>query len=145
MKRFSLVTLLLCVLSLTAFARRGKQPIAFTALPQNVQTEVLKNFMEDQVQIITSEKKVGRKEYEFMMADETVIMYDNKAQLRKVKNPQGIKDLFVPENILQYVQKTFPNATITKYSHDRLKQEVELNDKMELVFNNWGTFLRIED
>jgi hypothetical protein len=133
------------VVTLGAFAR-GKQPITFAKLPQAVQETVLVNFTQDQIQLITSEKTLPKHyEYTFVMADGTKLECTSKAQLRKVSNKNGIKEAFVPEIILTYVHETFPNATITEYKRETMKQEIELNDKMDLVFNTKGQFLRIDD
>ena len=125
---------------------RGKQPISFQKLPQNVQENVLANFAEDQIQLITSEKTMPKHyKYVLNMADGTKLECNNKAQLRKVSNKNGIKEVFVPENILTYVHETFPNATITEYKRESMKQEIELNDKMDLIFSKNGKFIRIDD
>ena len=130
---------------LGAFAR-GKQPITFQKLPQNVQETVLVNFTQDQFQLITSEKTMPKHyKYVFIMEDGTKLECNNKAQLRKVSNKNGIKEAFVPEIILTYVHETFPNATITEYKRETMKQEIELNDKMDLIFSNKGQFIRIDD
>ena len=136
---------LMSVVTLGAFAR-GKQPMTFQKLPQVVQEAVLVNFTQDQIQLITSEKTMPKHyKYVFNMADGTKLECNNKAQLRKVSNKNGIKEAFVPENILTYVHETFPNATITEYKRETMKQEVELNDKMDLIFSKKGTFIRIDD
>ena len=49
---------LVSLFCLTAFAR-GKQPVSFAKMPEVLQTEILKNFTEDQVQLITSEKTMN--------------------------------------------------------------------------------------
>jgi hypothetical protein len=144
MKRILFIALM-SVVTLSAFAR-GKQPITFAKLPQAVQETVLVNFTQDQIQLITSEKTLPKHyKYTFVMADGTKLECTNKAQLRKVSNKNGIKEAFVPEIILTYVHETFPNATITEYKRETMKQEIELNDKMDLVFNTKGQFLRIDD
>ena len=136
---------LLCVLGLSTYAR-GKQPITFQKLPQAVQEAVLANFEQSQIQLITSEKTMPKRyKYVFNMADGTKLECNNKAQLRKVTNKNGIKEVFVPENILTYVHETFPNATITEYKKETMKQQIELNDKMDLIFSSKGRFIRIDD
>ena len=140
----AVVAILMLMLSVTAFGS-SKQPVAFTTLPETVQQVVLTNFSLDQIQIVTSEKAFGGFKYMFLMADGTKVEYNSKAQLLEAENLQGINDAFVPEAILTYIRTTFPNATITEYKNEGNKQEIELNDKMELVFSKNGKFLRIED
>ena len=144
MKKITLLALLVSAFTLGVFAR-GKQPVAFNKLPEAVKTEIKKNFTEDQIQFITA-KKEGRKrfEYTFIMVDNTKLVCDTKAQLRSIESQKGVMDVFIPEKILSYVQTTFPNTTITEYKRENGCQKVELNDKMLLLFNKKGKFLRID-
>ena len=135
---------LISVLSLSVFAK-GKQPVAFKNLPEPVQEEVKKNFTEKQIQFITSKKELGRLHYTFVLDDDTKFVYDNKAQLRRIEDKKGVQDVFIPEKVLQYVQTTFPNTTITNFKRESGCLKVELNDKMTLVFKKNGKFLRIDD
>ena len=144
MKKFAFIALLSMV-CLTVSAR-GKQPIAFDALPQIVQEEIHKNFETEQIQFITSEKGIGRHyHYTFSIDDGTKIELDEKAGLIGVSNKMGIDSVFVPAKIKEYVQKTFPNATITEYKYETMKQEVELNNKLDLIFDKRSAFIRIDD
>lgn len=144
MKRISILAFFICALSLTAFAK-GKKPIAFDDLPNNVKEVVLKNFDAKQIQYITTEHKFRRHEYAFMMNDNTKIAYDKKAQLCEIKNKQGVPTSFLPEAISEYIAKTFPNAKVTEYQKKKSRQEVELNNQLDLIFNKRGKFLRLED
>ena len=143
MKRFTLVALLLGILSMGAFAR-GKQPTTFKKLPKSVQTELKKNFAEEAFPIITCEKVSFKKfTYEVFVSDGTKVKYDDKGQLLRAHNEAGLKEVFVPKEINKYLKKNFPNATVTWYERTIGGQVIELNDKMELIFNKKGKFVRI--
>ena len=145
MKRISLIALLVTVLCSMACAR-GKQPIAFTKLPQAIQDSVLAHFTADQVQLATCEKTMPKHfEYELRIADGTKIEYNQSAQLMKVSNKAGIQTAYIPEKVLTYITETFPNSVITEYKVSPMKKAVELNDDIELVFDKHGKFLRIDD
>lgn len=106
---------------------------------------LLKNFTEDQVQLVTSEKKVGRVDYMFILADETKVVYDDKGVLRNAVNQQGIKNELLPNLMLEYVKKTLPHARITEYKFEGSKKEINLNDQMKLIFNKKDRFIRLDD
>lgn len=145
MKRLAFIALLIGAFSLSVFAK-GKQPIAFANLPENVQEEVKKHFTEDQIQFITAKKGMGKKfTYTFTCIDNTKFIYDHKAQLRYIAEELGVEVQFLPESIWEYVNTTMPNAIITSYKRETGCQKVELNDKMTLVFNPKGKFIRIDD
>jgi hypothetical protein len=144
MKRITLVALLISALSISAIAST-KHPVAFAKVPKGVQKVLLKNFTEDQVQLVTSEKKVGRVDYMFILADETKIVYDDKGVLRNAVNQQGIKNELLPNLMLEYVKKTLPHARITEYKFEGSKKEINLNDQMKLIFNKKDRFIRLDD
>ena len=144
MKRLAIVAMLMSLLCLGVNAR-GKQPIALKDLPEPVKKEILKNFTQEQIQLITAEKEFRNYEYTFMMADGTKLEYDKRAQLRKIKKLEGVDEKFLPKVIVEYIKATLPNAIVTEYKREGISQKVELSDKMELVFNRKGKFLRIED
>ena len=144
MKKIFIIALV-SLFCLSAFAR-GKRPIVFQKLPQNVQEAVLVNYTEDQVQLITSEKTMPRHfKYVFHVADGTVLTYTHKAQLMNVTNINGIKEVYVPEKVLEYLHATFPNAKITGYRPEYGVHKVEMNNAMTLLFNKSGKFLRIDE
>ena len=143
MRKIALVAGLL--FAMIAFAAT-KQPVALTATPQSVQDAVAKHFTPEQVLIVTCEKTAPRKyEYELRIAEGTKLVYSNKAQLLKIENEKGIDLNFVPSGIQKYIQETFPNATITKYTCKGSRQDVILNIDIDVVFDKSGRFVRLED
>ena len=146
MKRFAIIALILSVCVLGAFAKKGKQPIPYKGLPKEVRKEFRKAYSSKDVQFVTIEKKAFKHyEYTLVLADDTQVVFNEKAQVVKAKNPEGVKEEFIPEELVEYIKTTFPNAVITEYEKDSNKQEIVLNDKITLIFKNNGKFLRIED
>jgi len=145
MKRIISIALVAVLCTVGAFAG-SKKPIPYKELPKTVQKEFKKGFPEEQVQIVTSERLFFKSyEYTLLTVDGTKVVYNEKGEVKSVKNDQGVNEAFVPKEIVKYVKKNLPNSTITEYERGALKQEVELNGKMEIVFNKNGKFLRIED
>jgi len=144
MKRITILALLISAMSMVSFGAT-KHPVAFAKVPKTVQKLVLKNYTENQVQLVTFQKGIGRTDYMFIVDDETKLVYDDKGQLREAKNKNGVKGELLPKMIMEYVKKTFPHARITEYEFEGSKKEVELNDQMTLVFNKKDRFLRIDD
>lgn len=146
MKKITIIALLMSVCVLGAFAKKGRQPIAFKQLPKVVKQEVKQIYTPKEVQLITSEKKAFR-HYEFtlILDDGSQVVFNEKAQVIKAKSEQGVKDIFIPTEIAEYIKATFPHAVITEYEKDSNKQVIVLNDTMTLVFKKNGKFLRIDD
>ena len=144
MKKITLIALLMSVCVLGVFAKKGKQPIAFDKIPEVVQTEYQQFFTADQVQFITVEKVFGHMAYAFLLTDGTKLVFDERAGLHKAENKNGVLETLVPVKIVEYVHATFPNAIITSYKFEQMKQEVEINNDMELIFDKRGHFVRID-
>ncbi|MBR2165291.1 MAG: PepSY-like domain-containing protein [Paludibacteraceae bacterium] len=143
MKRFGLIALI-CTMSMVAWGA-NKQPVALTALPQALQDSIAAHYTPDQILIVTSEKTAPRHyEYEFRVADGTKLKYSDKAVLMKIENEKGIDLSYVPSGIQNYVKETFPNTFIVEYTRATMKQEVELNIDVTLVFDKNGRFIRLD-
>ncbi len=144
MKRFTLIALLLGVLSMGAFAAIGKQPTTFKKLPKNVQNAFKKDLQPENIILVTCEKVAPKKyHYELHVSDGTKVLYNTEGQLLRARNKAGMNEVFVPKEINKYLKKNFPNATVTWYERTVARQVVELNDKMELIFSRSGKFIRI--
>ena len=144
MKKIALITVLVSLFGLSACAK-GKQPIAFNKTPKAVQTAALKNYTSEDILFIAKDKELGRDEYEFTLANGTKIEFFENGQLHSVKSKDGVMDVFIPKEILKYVRATFPNSIITEYKYERWRQEIEINNDMDLIFSRKGKFLRIDD
>ena len=145
MKRFTILALLVALFTMGIQAR-GKQPIVFKNLPDTVKAVVLKNYTEDQIHFITSQRIMPRRYvYEFTLADNTQFKYDKKARLKKIYSPEGVPAALMPEAINTYVANTFPHTIITGYQPEMLCHKVKLDDKMTLIFSKKGKFIRIDD
>ncbi|GEM_PF-4278436 len=58
----------------------------------------------------------------------------------KCKFPPGVLLTFIKEGIVNYINTTFPNFYIESISHKHNRNEVELNNDVELVFDSNGVF-----
>lgn len=140
-----LVLILVSVFCIGTYAA-GRKPVLYKDLPKKVQTVVKSNYDQKDIQLITYVRTSPKhNRYQFIVADGTTFEYNDKAELLKATNADGIKDAFVHKEVLKYVKKNFPNATITRYVWQKYRQTVRLNDKMTVIFSKKGKFLRIED
>ena len=57
----------------------------------------------------------------------------------------AVSEALIPEAVRSYVAKTFPNTFITEWGKDDRRWKAELNNGIDLEFNNKYEFLRIDD
>ena len=140
-----LVLIMVSVFAIGTYAA-GRQPATFKELPKKVQTVVNNNYDQKDILLITSVRTMPKHaNYQLFMADGTTFEYNDKAELLSAANDTGVNEVFIPKEVMKYVRKNFPNATISRYARQTFRQTVRLNDKMTVIFNSKGKFLRIDD
>lgn len=133
------------VLTLSACASKP-QVGTFGELPAAAQTFVTTHFSESDIALILWEQDGLHKEYEVRLNNGTKIEFDGKGQLEKIDSkPNAVPAGIVPVAITTYVSTKFPQAAIVEYSIDRRKQETELSNGLDLVFDLQGNFMHIDD
>ena len=135
-----LVSLILSFESTNMYADGIMIPVE--QLPQAAKSFVQKNFPNNT--IIYAEKEMFS--YEARLDDGTEIDFDRKGNWDKVDckfNP--VPASIIPAPILNYVQKTFPNAEIVKIDKERHGYDIELSNDIELKFNKKGAFMGMDD
>jgi len=124
----------------------SKTAIALAELPQAAQEIISTYFVDQTVAYITMEKDWLDVEYEVRMQNGTELDFDKQGLLQSVDmQMMAIPEGLVPELIKQYVVQHFPQAKIVKYSNDTRKQEIKLDNGLELEFDKTGQFLRLDD
>ena len=129
------------VLSLSACASKP-QVCSFNELPASAQTFVSTYFSESDIAWIQWERDGMHKEYEVKLNNGTDMEFGENGDLQKIDcKPNAVPAGIVPQAIVNYVSTKFPNAFIIEYSIDRRKQEIELNNGLDLTFDKNGNFL----
>ena len=85
-------------------------------------------------------------EYNVRLNNATELEFDQQGNLehidcQRTAVPQGI----VPQLIVDYVNLHYSNLFIVEYHKEARRQQVDLNNNMELIFDIEGNFLRIDD
>ncbi len=58
---------------------------------------------------------------------------------------KGVPAFFIPKAIASYVKSNYQNMVITKINKEYHGYEVELNNGLDLSFDNSGRFLGMDD
>lgn len=141
-----LFSILLTAIAFSLGACTDVKPIGFDQLPQNAQTTIKNYFNKEEVLLVTIDKDNLLTEYEVKLKDNTELEFDRNGNLIKIDSQQKkVPDGLIPEKALAYVNANYPDAFITEWGKDDLRWKAELNNGLELVFNNNGEFLRYDD
>ena len=75
------------------------------------------------------------------MSNDFEMNFNAAGELTSISGDTGIPTAIVPANIITYVTANYPEILIVEWDLDRRKQEVELSNNVELVFDLSGNFL----
>ncbi|MBQ3632832.1 MAG: PepSY-like domain-containing protein [Paludibacteraceae bacterium] len=144
MKKYLFSVLIALSLGLTACAH--DQIITVEQLPQPAQTLISTHFADDPISYVMQDREGFSLEYEVRLASGTKVDFDSKGELKKVDcDLRPVPEALIPESVRAYVQKMFPNAFITEWGKDDRRWKAELNNGLDLEFNNQYQFVRVDD
>jgi len=139
--------LLFVAVTLTANGAQAQKVLKVNQLPQPAQNFIQKHFDARNVShVIEDDEFFSSKEYKVALSDGTEIEFDSKGNWTEIDSDlQPVPQAIVPNNIRQYVSKSFPNNQIVQISRSSRKYEVELTSGIDLEFDSKGNFKRIDD
>lgn len=142
-----LLVALTCLFAVTFTACADHDtPIEFSQLPQAAQDFSTQHFGSEDILFIVLDTEIGDKEYKISYKNGAEVKFNKAGEWKSVENDRGIvPEAIIPAAVLNTVKAKHPNASVTKISKERKTIDVELNDKIEMVFNKNGKFLRYDD
>ena len=91
------------------------------------------------------DKDFLHKSYDVWLTNNIYLEFNRKHDVIEIGSEKQLPDSVVPAKILEFVKNKYPTLFITDWSLDDNRQEVELSNDLNLIFNKSGDFLRIED
>lgn len=83
--------------------------------------------------------------YEVYLSNGTYLEFNRKDEIEEIENITGIPDSVIPAKILDYVKTNFPDNFIIKWEkEDKNRQQIELNNDLDIEFDNDGNFVGFE-
>lgn len=115
-------------------------------LPEEAATFIRKHFEGLGVSYIKIDKELFSTTYEVVMTNGMEIDFDGKGNCTNVDaKKKEVPGELVPVPVAEYVKRTFGNQFITEISYKRKIIKVELNNDLELIFDNKGNFKGLDD
>lgn len=139
--------LLVAAVTLTANDAHAQKILQLNQLPQTAQAFIQKHFDAKNVaHVIEEDEFFSSKEYKVALADGTQIEFDSKGNWTEIDSDvQPVPQAIIPNNIRQYISKSFPNNQVVQISRSSRKYDVELASGIDLEFDSKGKFKRIDD
>jgi len=146
MKKFFLIPMLFIMALFNAGAHERITQDQ-NVLPAQAKEFLNTHFPQEKVSYIKIEKESFRSnQYEVKFTSGTEIEFNHKGEWLDVDCKRSQVPIEIIPNYIQLVvQEKFPGNPVTQIKRDRTGYEVELANKLELIFNKKGKLIKIED
>ncbi|KXK17124.1 MAG: PepSY-like domain-containing protein [Saprospiraceae bacterium] len=114
-------------------------------IPAEIKTYVEKHFPGKNILQCIKDVDGLEVSYDVVVEGGYKLEFNRDKKIDSVKGVSKLPDSVVPEKILAYVASNYPGNYIIEWDVDKTTQEVKLDNRLELVFNSAGDFLRIDD
>lgn len=144
MKKNILTLAFATLLSLTAFAQNGMTKIE--QLPATAQEFIKTYFKDSTVSYVLVDKEFTDVDYKVRFEDGTEIEFNAKGDWTDVSGKRNcIPTGFILKEINDFIQTNHNGMCITDVEREFNRITVELNNNLEIEFNNKGKFISYDD
>lgn len=127
--------------AMSAFASNDR-PVTFDQLPQKAQQFINQHF--SKVGFLSAKFDEGT--YEVTLVNGTEIDFTSQGDWKDVDcHTSAVPAAIVPAAISKYVKAQYPSNLIVKIEKKRNGYDIELNNDLDLVFDQKGNFIRIDN
>ncbi len=145
-KRSFLTTIAILFASVTLFSACEKEKvISPDGLPSSIKDYISAHFNGHDIIKAKTEHEGTKKKYEIRLDGDIKLEFNSKGEVTEIESYQKLPDSVIPEKIRQYVEEHYPNNYIVKWELEPNKQEVKLDNGLELEFTLDGEFIRIDN
>lgn len=118
----------------------------FVKLPNHIQEYVVTHFPDQTIRKSEVEVTVNNIVYDVKLQDGTELEFTKEGKLMQIESKKPVKEVLLPAAVVSYVQKNYPNQTILEWELEdyKNKQEVKLDNGVELEFDLNGKFIKID-
>lgn len=126
-----------------AISANAQKKIEVTELPKPAQDFLKKHFGYTIVELAKKDAEHGEKGYEVKLKDGTEVEFWKDGSYREVDGgDKPIPTTFIPDAILEYVEKKHPNEKITHIDYGHKDLDVDLTNNIDLEFTKDGKILK---
>lgn len=136
-----LSTFVFCFFAVGAFAQvQGRN----VEVPQQINAFVQKHYPSATVTRYKKDVERSGTEHKVYLSEYTKLEFNDQFQITEIEGESAVPAGLVPATIASYVKANYAGNSVVKWEKKRNKQEVELNNGLELEFDLNGKFLRID-
>lgn len=132
----------IAVLLTVAWNVEFERAIPRQKLPVAAQEFLAAHYPDERVALVRWKYEEFEITYQVIFSNGTKAEFRRNGTMKKIKSrSHPVPEAIVPEAIRGYIAETFPGAFVIEIEHKRRRYEVELNNTVELSFDDRDFFL----
>jgi hypothetical protein len=113
-------------------------------MPMEIRTYITTHYPSQLITESVIDKTDSIKTYEIKLNNATSLEFNYKKEILDIDGTTELPNTVISSKIFDYVSVNYPNNFITGWEMDEGKQEVELNNRVDLEFDMNNVFLQID-
>ncbi len=144
MKKIQLLPLIAAVMF---FASCEKERVLTSAdVPQEIQSYVQTHFPKNSILQTLKDTEGMILTYDVTLDSAISLEFNRSKEIISIDGNSKLPDSVIPQKILTYVLNTYPDNFVTDWEKESRKvQQIELNNGLDLEFDEDGNYLRIDN
>lgn len=140
------ISLILVAISLFVFsnANAQKKYLAVSETPGQIISYINAHFPKSEIISVKKDKEVLKTEYKVKLNTMVELEFDGNFSIKKIESKSAFPQSVVPEKIVAYIHKNYPNNKILEWKKEKKGQKIELDNDIDVVFDLNGKFLGID-
>lgn len=140
------ISLILVAISLFVFsnANAQKKYLAVSETPGQIISYINAHFPKSEIISVKKDKEVLKTEYKVKLNTMVELEFDGNFSIKKIESKSALPQSVVPEKIVAYIHKNYPNNKILEWKKEKRGQKIELDNDIDVVFDLNGKFLGID-
>lgn len=122
----------------------SQKVLAENEVPSAITAYVTTHFPSAKILQTVKDREGLSKSYDVILEGNITLEFNKKHAVTSIESRSALPDSVIPEKILSYIKTNYPGRHILQWELDDKRQQVELDNKMELEFTKAGDFLRID-
>lgn len=143
MKKISLILVAISLFVFSnAYAQEKYLPVSET--PGQIISYINAHFPKSEIISVKKDKEVLKTEYKVKLNTMVELEFDGNFSIKKIESKSALPQSVVPEKIVAYIHKNYPNNKILEWKKEKKGQKIELDNDIDVVFDLNGKFLGID-
>ena len=136
------ISLILVAISLFVFsnANAQKKYLAVSETPGQIISYINAHFPKSEIISVKKDKEVLKTEYKVKLNTMVELEFDGNFSIKKIESKSALPQSVVPEKIVAYIHKNYPNNKILEWKKEKKGQKIELDNDIDVVFDLNGKF-----